>query len=320
MAIQRKLRRGTTAENDAFTGAVGEVVQDTDLNNLRVHDASQTGGFVVPNYLQQIKQSYIYATVDGSSTANAYVLTLEKSLDAYTEGTRVEFKATANNTGATTVNIDTLGVKNIKKYASGAIADLEADDIVNGNIYRIVYDGTQFLVNLGGGGGGATLVASATASNDATIDLDNVFQSGFRYHIIMTAIVSTSDGDAFQSLVSGDGGSTYETVGYRYNLQMFGGDGNLENNSAASWSLGTSHGSAGTESFSGVLVLNDPANSGIDLHCTSQACYRDDTGGIVNMVASQNFSGAVAIDSIRFQFNAGNIESGEFTVYEEALS
>lgn len=44
MATQLQLRRGTTAENDAFTGAVGEVTMDTEKNQLRVHDGVTQGG------------------------------------------------------------------------------------------------------------------------------------------------------------------------------------------------------------------------------------------------------------------------------------
>ena len=49
MATQLQLRRGTEAENNAFTGAVGEVTVDTTNNALRVHDGSTQGGFPVAN-------------------------------------------------------------------------------------------------------------------------------------------------------------------------------------------------------------------------------------------------------------------------------
>lgn len=45
MATQVKRRRGTTAENDAFTGAEGEIVVDTERHELRVHDGVKQGGF-----------------------------------------------------------------------------------------------------------------------------------------------------------------------------------------------------------------------------------------------------------------------------------
>lgn len=43
-AKQVKLRRGTTLDNDLFTGAEGEVTVDTTKNSLRVHDGSTLGG------------------------------------------------------------------------------------------------------------------------------------------------------------------------------------------------------------------------------------------------------------------------------------
>lgn len=47
MATQRQLRRGTTAQMAAFTGAVGELTIDTDRKAPVVHDGSTAGGFPV---------------------------------------------------------------------------------------------------------------------------------------------------------------------------------------------------------------------------------------------------------------------------------
>ena len=44
MATQVQLRRGTTAEHAAFTGAVGEVTVDTNKDTVVVHDGSTAGG------------------------------------------------------------------------------------------------------------------------------------------------------------------------------------------------------------------------------------------------------------------------------------
>ena len=44
MSKRIQLRRGTNTENDAFTGAVGEVTVDTTNNTLRVHDGTTAGG------------------------------------------------------------------------------------------------------------------------------------------------------------------------------------------------------------------------------------------------------------------------------------
>lgn len=46
MAVRRvQLRRGTTAQNEEFTGAVGEITVDTTTKSIRVHDGAEAGGF-----------------------------------------------------------------------------------------------------------------------------------------------------------------------------------------------------------------------------------------------------------------------------------
>lgn len=41
-------RRGTTEENDAFTGGEGEITVDTTSHEMRVHDGSTVGGHTIP--------------------------------------------------------------------------------------------------------------------------------------------------------------------------------------------------------------------------------------------------------------------------------
>ena len=48
MPTQLQLRRGTTSQNNSFTGAAGELSVDTDLDQLRVHDGSTAGGIKIP--------------------------------------------------------------------------------------------------------------------------------------------------------------------------------------------------------------------------------------------------------------------------------
>ena len=47
MARQIQIRRGTAAENDNFTGAIGEVTMDITNKTLRVHDGETLGGTVL---------------------------------------------------------------------------------------------------------------------------------------------------------------------------------------------------------------------------------------------------------------------------------
>lgn len=44
MSKQWQIRRGTTVENNEFTGAQGELTMDTDKNQIRLHDGVTQGG------------------------------------------------------------------------------------------------------------------------------------------------------------------------------------------------------------------------------------------------------------------------------------
>ena len=44
MAVTVQFRRGTAAQNNAFTGAAGEISVNTTNNSIRVHDGSTAGG------------------------------------------------------------------------------------------------------------------------------------------------------------------------------------------------------------------------------------------------------------------------------------
>jgi len=50
MATQVQFRRGSTSEHSSFTGAIGEVTVDTDLDTIRVHDGSTAGGIRIAKF------------------------------------------------------------------------------------------------------------------------------------------------------------------------------------------------------------------------------------------------------------------------------
>lgn len=74
-----------------------------------------------------------------TGSANAYVLTLPSVPTAY--GNNLWFAATANftNSGAATINLNTLGVKNIKKMIAGVATALDSGDYPSGHIGYFTY-------------------------------------------------------------------------------------------------------------------------------------------------------------------------------------
>ncbi|MCC6599995.1 MAG: hypothetical protein IT223_04890 [Crocinitomicaceae bacterium] len=116
-----------------------------------IKDISQPQDAVSAEAVQ--KSSLVF---DGSASgaADAYTATLVPTPASLTPGILVMFVATANNTGAATINVNGLGAIALKKDVS---ADLEADDIKAGQIISAIYDGTNFQVlsRSEGSGGGA---------------------------------------------------------------------------------------------------------------------------------------------------------------------
>ena len=154
MAIQEQMRRGTKAENDAFTGALAETTYDTENDRQINHDGSTQGGIPFPNF-KDVQSNY-FTAVDAGGTADAITLTLPYAPTAYAEYQKFTFKPSANNTGAVTINVNGLGVKDLEKDdGDGTLTALEADDLKANIPVDVIYDGTDFILQQGGGRGGS---------------------------------------------------------------------------------------------------------------------------------------------------------------------
>ena len=82
-----------------------------------------------------------YAADTGA--ANAYVVDLTPVLPQLVAGMPISFLALNTNTGASTLNVNGLGIKDIRKNGTAA---LDAGDIVAGRIYTVEYDGANFQI------------------------------------------------------------------------------------------------------------------------------------------------------------------------------
>lgn len=82
--------------------------------------------------------SVVYGSVGG--TADAVTITLTPAITAYVTGMGIMFKPTSSNTGAATVNVNGVGLKDIR-YKDVALA---AASWISGDIVRAEYDGTRF--------------------------------------------------------------------------------------------------------------------------------------------------------------------------------
>lgn len=88
-------------------------------------------------------QDTLYGVATGP--ANAYLLSLSPAITAYEEGQRFVFRAPAANTGATTLNVNSVGVVAVQTADGSALV---ANMIVTGGYYEVTYDanGSRFVL------------------------------------------------------------------------------------------------------------------------------------------------------------------------------
>lgn len=80
MSKQVQFRRGTYVENEAFTGAEGEITVDTDNNTLRLHNGVDQGGFPITGNVHftgneiKLGETELTITVNRDTTAEQLVI------------------------------------------------------------------------------------------------------------------------------------------------------------------------------------------------------------------------------------------------------
>lgn len=165
------------AEHDAFaTGLENCLTRDgqnsptanISWNSMKLTSlGTDTAATSAATVLQAQSGTLDYAADTGA--ANAYLVAPTPAYTAYTTGAKVKFKPTNNNTGASTINVSSLGAKNIKLLDG---TDPTRNQINTNSIHELVYDGTNYvLLNPANPFMGVTLtggtVTVATSTNTA---------------------------------------------------------------------------------------------------------------------------------------------------------
>lgn len=141
--------------------------------------------------------------VNTSSGTNTITLAASRTMTAYAQGDLFTFKAGGTNTGATTLNVDSLGAKDVQLNGSA----LAGGEIVSGLMYSVVYDGTQFqLLNSSslGAAVASSLRITQTASADALLVEDSANPDS-------TPFVINSDGKVLVGNTTSIDNSTIQT-------------------------------------------------------------------------------------------------------------
>lgn len=143
-----------TSKVDGNTVSASEWNQLAEVNNF----VTNTGQTPSTDNLQQMGiASARYSSAgqhfeDSSASANTYILSPVSPFrspvsstagEVYFIGMRITFKTANANTGASTVNVNSLGVKSLKK--SDGTTDVTTGDIPAGQYVTFIYNGTHFV-------------------------------------------------------------------------------------------------------------------------------------------------------------------------------
>lgn len=125
---------------NASTTTKGIVQEATQAQTDAKTTSGSTGAelYVNPGTVRSTQLSDYVASDTGA--ADAYVIAPSPVITAYAAGQRFTFKAAHANTTASTLNVNALGTKTIKKL--GNSTDLVANDIILNQIVEVEYDGT----------------------------------------------------------------------------------------------------------------------------------------------------------------------------------
>lgn len=187
---------GTTISSSAFNNTMTDFA--TGLTNTITRDGQSPatanipfGGYKITglgsgtartdgmSFGQAQDGAHAYLTsVSGTDTITASLST--PTLAAYATGMEVRFVSAGANTGAVTLNVNSLGAKAVTKEGTTALV---AGDIPSGAVVTAVYDGTRFqLTNIGG-------FAKAGANGDIT-SLTAITAGGLPNSTITTATIA----------------------------------------------------------------------------------------------------------------------------------
>lgn len=89
-------------------------------------------------------------SLDTTGSANTYVAASAQSFSAYSDGMTLRVRINVTNTGASTINVDSVGAASIKKIVGAAAADVAAGDLQAGGVYDLSYDsGNSYFILAG---------------------------------------------------------------------------------------------------------------------------------------------------------------------------
>jgi hypothetical protein len=160
MASQVQYRRGTNAQNIAFTGALAEITVDTTNGTLRVHDGITPGGSNVATV------SYVTAQIGALSANSISSGTSNVQIPSSGSNIRVNVGGTSNVAVFSTAGANVTGTLGISGAVTGASLSVSTGNITGGNLLLTgaIEDSAQLDIRTTASNGNIVLTPNGTGN------------------------------------------------------------------------------------------------------------------------------------------------------------
>lgn len=191
MPTQVQFRRGTTAQNNSFIGAAGEISVNTSNNTIRVHDGVTAGGY------ELAKRGNVSVLTPGTSAELAAIISDETGSGVLVFGTSPAITTSLStpsssfdliNTTATTVNLAGASTA-ITIGASTGTMTLRNPTIVSSSSALTLFNTVATTVNFAGA---ATTLSLGASTGTTTVNNDLVVTGSMTVNGTTTTVNSVT--------------------------------------------------------------------------------------------------------------------------------
>lgn len=314
---------------DALTASLAKNGQTVPTANLPmggyrhtgVDDAAARTDYARADQVQDGTLVYLTSPA-GTNTITA---TAPLSLAAYAAGQTFRFIPANTNTGATTLNINSIGAKNI--FRNGAA--LLGGEIVASAPVEVFYDGTQFQLTGNAAVPGWIPIETQTAATSVSLSFVTGIDATYDHYVLVCKGMRPATDDVqFWARVATDligptwafGVGAYQWGGWLTGVGgTVAGDGSSVGGPTTAMCINgsatTKVGSTAGEGIDAVIEFFTPSSTTQRKRFAWRGAFTAASGNDQAFAGGGSYGSTSAIVGVRLQFSSGNIASGEATLY-----